>query len=624
MCGIAAIVSFNDKGKERFSRIAQCATLLKHRGPDYQKYIIEPNYAMAHVRLGIIDLSEASNQPFTTNDNRFTIVYNGEIFNYKQLKNQLQQNGHTFYTEGDVEVLINLYKEYGKDCLHKINGFFSFLLYDKQTQTFFAARDRFGVKPFYYYTDENYFACSSELRTLKHITDCNTINKTALYTYLQLTYIPEKTSILENIHKLEPGERLTISNNNIQKDKYYSIKLPSEYKEQKDVNKTFLNLLESAVEERLTSDVPVGCFLSGGIDSSVITAIAAQQNKNLQTFSIGFKNNTYFDESVYAEIVAKKYNTNHHTFYIGEPDAENEIENFLLAIDEPFADSSAFNVFVLSKKTKQHVKVVLSGDGADEIFAGYNKNRAEWMIRNQPFKTAVLKNTSLIAKMFPASRGTKLSNRIRQINRFANGAKLSPQERHWQWACFYEENKAAALINLSQEEQKDFNELKSNYTSAVNDDYNSTLLADVNLVLPSDMLTKVDRMSMANALEVRNPFLDYRLIEFAFSLRTQNKIDVNLQKKIVKESCAHLLPKEIIDRKKHGFETPVQKWLKGILKDKVEEYCLDKAFIEHQNIFNYIELKQAVEQALSANAGDTTSVVWSVLVFNYWYKQNIL
>jgi len=579
---------------------------------------------MAHVRLGIIDLSEASNQPFTTNDNRFTIVYNGEIFNYKQLKNQLQQNGHTFYTEGDVEVLINLYKEYGKDCLHKINGFFSFLLYDKQTQTFFAARDRFGVKPFYYYTDENYFACSSELRTLKHITDCNTINKTALYTYLQLTYIPEKTSILENIHKLEPGERLTISNNNIQKDKYYSIKLPSEYKEQKDVNKTFLNLLESAVEERLTSDVPVGCFLSGGIDSSVITAIAAQQNKNLQTFSIGFKNNTYFDESVYAEIVAKKYNTNHHTFYIGEPDAENEIENFLLAIDEPFADSSAFNVFVLSKKTKQHVKVVLSGDGADEIFAGYNKNRAEWMIRNQPFKTAVLKNTSLIAKMFPASRGTKLSNRIRQINRFANGAKLSPQERHWQWACFYEENKAAALINLSQEEQKDFNELKSNYTSAVNDDYNSTLLADVNLVLPSDMLTKVDRMSMANALEVRNPFLDYRLIEFAFSLRTQNKIDVNLQKKIVKESCAHLLPKEIIDRKKHGFETPVQKWLKGILKDKVEEYCLDKAFIEHQNIFNYIELKQAVEQALSANAGDTTSVVWSVLVFNYWYKQNIL
>ncbi len=328
MCGIAAIVNFSDKGKERFNRIAQCAALLKHRGPDYQKYIIETNYAMAHARLSIIDLSEASNQPFTTNDNRFTIVYNGEIFNYKQLKNELKQNGHSFYTEGDVEVLINLYKEYGKDCLHKINGFFSFLLYDKQTQTFFAARDRYGVKPFYYYTDENYFACSSELRTLKQITDCNTINKTALYTYLQLTYIPERLSILENIHKLEPGECLTIENNKTQKEKYYSVKLPLEYKEQKDANKTFLALLESAVEERLTSDVPVGCFLSGGIDSSVITAIAAQRNKNLQTFSIGFKNNSYFDESVKAEIVAKKYKTQHQTFYLGEAESESEIENF--------------------------------------------------------------------------------------------------------------------------------------------------------------------------------------------------------------------------------------------------------------------------------------------------------
>ncbi|HTA63513.1 MAG TPA: asparagine synthase-related protein, partial [Bacteroidia bacterium] len=198
------------------------------------------------------------------------------------------------------------------------------------------------------------------------------------------------------------------------------------------------------------------------------------------------------------------------------------------------------------------------------------------------------------------------------------------RERYWRWACFYEENKAASLINLSPQEKKDFNELKKSYTSCINDDYNSTLLADVNLVLPSDMLTKVDRMSMANALEVRNPFLDYRMVEFAFSLREENKIDANIQKKIVKESCAHLLPPEILNRKKHGFETPVQQWLQGVLKNKVEEYCLDKDFIEQQNIFNYTAVKQVVEQALSTNAGETTSVVWSILIFNYWYKQNIL
>jgi asparagine synthase (glutamine-hydrolysing) len=624
MCGIAAIIGFTDKGRERFSRIAQCASLLKHRGPDNQKYIIETDFAMAHARLSIIDLSEASNQPFTTHDGRFTIVYNGEIFNYKELKSQLQQKGHTFYTEGDVEVLINLYKEFGKDCLHKINGFFAFVLYDKLTQTFFAARDRLGVKPFYYYADENYFACSSELKTVKYITECNTINKTALYAYLQLTYVPEKTSIIENICKLEPGEFLFIEKNKITREKYYSVKLQTEYKEGKNVNKTFLNLLESVVEVRLTADVPVGCFLSGGIDSSVITAIASQKNKSLQTFSIGFKDNTYFDESIYAGLVAKKYNTQHQTFYLSEDEAEGEIENFLNAIDEPFADSSAFNVFVLSKKTKQHVKVVLSGDGADELFAGYNKHRAEWMIRHQTLKTSLLKNASSVTKLFPASRSGKLSNKIRQLERFVSGAKLSPQERYWRWACFYEENKAAELINLSLKQQQEFRELKNAYTAFINNDYNSTLLADTNLVLPSDMLTKVDRMSMANALEVRNPFLDYRMVEFAFSLRAENKINANLQKKIVKESCAHLLPAEILNRKKHGFETPVQQWLQGVLRNKVQEYCLDKDFIEQQNIFNYTALKQVVEQALSFNAGDTTSVVWSILIFNYWYKQNIL
>jgi asparagine synthase (glutamine-hydrolysing) len=624
MCGIAAIIGFTDKGRERFGKIGQCANLLKHRGPDNQKYIIEPNFAMAHARLSIIDLSEASNQPFTTHDGRFTIVYNGEIFNYKQLKIELQQKGHIFYTEGDVEVLINLYKEFGKDCLQKINGFFAFVLYDKQTNTFFAARDRLGIKPFYYYADENYFACSSELKVVKHITECNTINKTALYAYLQLTYVPEKISLIENIYKLEPGEFLFIENNKITKEKYYSVKLSSTYKEGKDVNKKFLTLLESAVEARLTADVPVGCFLSGGIDSSVITAIASQQNKHLQTFSIGFKNNTYFDESVYAEVVAKKYNTHHQTFYLSENEAEAEIDNFLNAIDEPFADSSAFNVFILSKKTKQHVKVVLSGDGADELFAGYNKHRAEWMIRHQVLKTSALKSASSFTKLFPASRSGKLSNRIRQLERFANGAKLTAQERYWRWACFYEEGKAASLITLSSAEKKGFNELKSSYTSVINNDYNSTLLADVNLVLPSDMLTKVDRMSMANALEVRNPFLDYRMVEFAFSLREENKIDVHIQKKIVKESCAHLLPTEILNRKKHGFETPVQEWLKNILSSKVKEYCLDKEFIEQQNIFNYDGLKQVVEQALSADAGDATAVVWSILIFNYWCKQNIL
>ncbi len=624
MCGIAAIVGFTEKGKSQLVRIEQCGELLKHRGPDHQQFILEENFAFAHARLSIIDLSSQSNQPFTSHDKRFTVVYNGEIFNYKMLRDELRQKGHSFYTEGDVEVLLNLYKEYGKEALQKINGFFAFVIYDKKNETFFAARDRFGVKPFYYFTNENYFACASELRTLKYITDSNTIDKAALYAYLQLTYTPEKTCILVDIHKLEPGEFLFIENKKLSKEKYYSVNVPDAYSEVENAGKTFLALLESAVEARMVSDVPVGCFLSGGIDSSVITALAAKQNKNLQTFSVGFKGNTHFDESIYAEIIAKKYKTNHQTFYFTESEAEGEIENFFDSIDEPFADSSAFNVFMLCKKTKPHASVVLSGDGADELFAGYNKHRAEWMLRHQKTKTAFLKNSGALSKLFVSSRSGKISNKIRQLERFAGGAKLSAPERYWRWASFYEEKKVDCLVKLSVAEKKQADELKNYYTHFISEDYNSVLVSDINLVLPSDMLVKVDRMSMAHGLEVRNPFLDYRLIEFAFSLSAKHKIDGKTQKKIIKESCAHLLPEEILHRKKHGFETPVQQWLQGVLNKKVNELLLNADFIEHQNLFDFKEIKKVTTKALSNNPGDTTSVVWVLLVFNHWYKKNIL
>lgn len=624
MCGIAAIVSFTGKGKEKFPRITQCAQLLRHRGPDHQAYLIDENFAMAHARLSIIDLSAESNQPFVSHDKRFVIVYNGELFNYKALGEELKQKGCSFYTDGDVEVLVNLYKVYGKEGLNKINGFFSFALYDRQQNRFFAARDRYGIKPFYFHKGEDYFACGSELRTLKHITQINALDKTALFAYLQLTYIPEKASILQSIEKLQPGECITIENNNFSRQKYYELKLHSAYKEIKDPQKEFYNLLESAVEARLVADVPVGSFLSGGIDSSVITAIASQKTKGLQTFSIGFKNNTYFDESAYAEIVAKKYNTQHHTFYLGEDEAAAELDTFFSSIDEPFADSSAFNVFVLCKKTKPHVKVALSGDGADELFAGYNKHRAEWMIRNQWAKTSVFKTASSFGKFFPSSRNSRIANKIRQLQRFAEGASLSPQERYWRWASFYKEENAEELLSLSASERTDFKLLKNHYINYISVDYNSILLADLNLVLTSDMLVKVDRMSMAHGLEVRNPFLDYRMVEFAFSLADKEKIDAALQKKIIKESCAHLLPAEILTRKKHGFETPVQQWLRTVLKDKLDKYCLDKEFIETQNIFNYTELEKAVERSLSDHAGETTSVVWSILIFNYWYAKNMM
>jgi len=624
MCGIAGIIGFTEKGNSHLARIAACGSLLKHRGPDNQEYLAEANFAMAHARLSIIDLSAKSNQPLTSHDQRYTIVYNGEIFNYKDLREELKQKGHRFYTDGDVEVLLNLYREYDKDCLSKINGFFAFLLYDREKKTFFAARDRFGVKPLYYYADQDTFACASEFRTVKHLSGCHSIDRTALFCYLQLTYVPESKSLLENIHKVGPGEYIFIENSTVERKKYYSLSLPQHYSEPKHKGKELIHLLESAVAARMVSDVPVASFLSGGIDSSVITALASKQNKDLQTFSIGFKGKSHFDESAYAEIVAKKYKTRHQTFHFTESEAEQEIEHFFDSIDEPFADSSAFNVFVLSKKTKQHVKVVLSGDGADELFAGYNKHRAEWMIRHRKTKTLLLQSSGMLAKLVPGSRNSRLANKARQLARFSSGAALTAPERYWRWASFYEEKKAQKLLSLDPREKEHFAELKKRYTHAISNDLNSVLLADMNLVLPSDMLVKVDRMSMANGLEVRNPFLDHRVVEFAFSLDARHKIDGRSQKKILKESCAHLLPDEILHRKKQGFETPVQHWLKGVLQNKVQELLLHKDFITYQNLFDFHEIQRVVRRALSNDPGETTSVVWALLVFNHWYKKHML
>lgn len=623
MCGIAAIVGFTEKGRQQLTRIAQCAALLRHRGPDHQQHILAQNFAFAHARLSIIDLSAQSNQPFTSHDKRFTVVYNGEIFNYKALREELKQRGQTFHTGGDVEVLVNLYRAYGKEGVKKINGFFAFVLHDHETNTFFAARDRFGVKPLYYYKDDDYFACASELRTLKELCDLKTIDRAALYTYLQLTYAPDNCSLLENVQKLEPGGFIFIESDRASKGSYYTLETTAPNPTSLPPEKQLAELLDAAVQARMVADVPVGTFLSGGIDSSVITALAARHKPGLQTFSVGFTGNEQLDESKFAEMVAKKYKTQHHTFHFTDAEAETEIAGFLDAIDEPFADSSAFNVYVLSKKTKQHVKVALSGDGADELFAGYNKHRAEWLVRNDKLKTFVFRAAARFASLAPASRESRLANRARQLARFASGAKLPATERYWRWASFYPQQKAQRLIKLTAAEAALYETRKKEYTSLIGEDFNSVLLADTKLVLPGDMLVKVDRMSMAHSLEVRNPFLDYRVVEFAFSLGSTYKIDRHDQKKILKQSCAHLLPAEILGRKKHGFETPVQQWLRGPLRGHVERLLLDRAFIASQGLFDYAEVKHVVGRALGNNPGDAGAAAWALLIFNHWYKKHL-
>ena len=625
MCGITGILAFNEKGKHYLSKVSAATYSLLKRGPDGEGIYFNKNVALGHRRLSIIDTSNAAAQPFTEISERYTIVFNGEIFNYKQLRKQLESKGIKFKSQSDTEVLLQLYISDKKKCLEQLDGEFAFAIYDSKTEELFLARDRFGIKPLYYFKNDERFVFGSELKALMAFDIPKTIDKTALQLYFHLNYIPSPYSIFENVKKMESGTFMKINLKGIEEEKkYYTIPYSSELKNiptYEAAQKTFKSLLESSVQQRMIADVPLGTFLSGGIDSSVITAIAAQNTKHLNSFSIGFKDEPLFDETEHAMLLAKKYKTNHTVFQLSNKDLFANLQQVLDYTDEPFADSSALAVNILSMHTKEHVTVALSGDGADELFAGYNKHAAELKARAGGIKAGLVKSSHSLLKQLPKSRNSKTGNKIRQLEKFAEGMKMSPQERYWQWAKWSGymseqilSKKYSADINTSE-----FEKSKSNILKDISDDYNSVLLTDMQLVLENDMLVKVDRMSMSQSLEVRVPFLDHKIVDFAFSLPSNYKIDSKSRKKIVRDTFKDLLPQELLSKKKQGFEVPMLKWFKTDLRSMITNELLEDKFIDEQGIFNLEEIKKLKTQLFSSNPNDAVEKVWALIVFKYWY-----
>lgn len=628
MCGIAGAYTFKNKTIEQ-QWLQNAAVSLNKRGPDFQNSISINNAALVHARLSIIDTSEAAHQPLFDSTERYAIIFNGEIFNFQTLKQELEQKGIVFKTHSDTEVLLNSYIVFGKDFLHKLNGFFAFAIYDKLDNSLFIACDRFGIKPLYYYQDEDYLFFASELKALLQFPIQKEINWSAASLYFQLNYIPGKNSIFKNIQRLEPGHQVFIRPAEIKIQKWYNIPYhattaeqnPLTYEEQQ---KKLVDLLDDAVRLRLIADVPLGAFLSGGIDSSVITAMAARHTKNLNTFSIGFEGNDFFDETPYANLVAQHFKTNHTIFKLKNEDLFQSLHELLDYTDEPFADSSALLVNILSKYTRQHVTVALSGDAGDELFAGYNKHYGEWQARSSNWKTNIIQLLQPLWSALPKSRSGKISNKIRQLERFANGMELPPNERWWRWCCIndmqFVENLLGDKVDTALTE---IIKTRQQYASLVSYDgtLNDNLLADVNMVLPYDMLTKVDRMSMRNSLEVRTPFLDYRVVEFAFSLPVSSKINAKMKKKIVQDAFRNYLPKELYNRPKKGFEVPLLQWFRTDLKDKILNDWLSDDYIQQQNIFNVDVIRNIKQQLFSNNPGDVHAQIWALIVFqNFWRK----
>ncbi len=625
MCGITGIYAFNENGKYYFNKINNSVKSLSFRGPDGMGVFKHKNVALGHSRLAVIDTTEAAAQPFTDSSGRYTIIFNGEFYNFKQHQTILKNKGVKFKSNSDTEVLLYLYINEGVSFLKKINGCFALAIYDNKEETLLIARDRFGIKPLIIYNDNDKLIFASEMKAVLAYDVTKKIDNVSLYNYLQFNYIPSPYSIFENTEKLVPGSYILIKNNKIEKKQYYQIPYTKQKADltYKQAQQKLTELLTNSVKLRMISDVPLGAFLSGGIDSSIIVALASQFTKNLNTFSIGYKDEPFFDETHYANLVAKKYKTNHTVFSLSNDDLFSNLYKVLDYIDEPFADSSALAVNILSMHTRNKVTVALSGDGADEMFAGYNKHMAHFKANNTNILNKIIKTGSPLWKKIPQSRNNKFGNTLRQINRFSEGLNLSDKERYWRWCAINNEKQADYLLKSNYDNKK-YQNIKASILENISQksSISDILYSDMHLVLQSDMLTKVDLMSMANSLEVRTPFLDHNIVDFVFQLPDSYKINKSVKKRILQDTFRQYLPSELYNRPKHGFEVPLLKWFRNELKSMITDDLLNDKFIEEQGVFNVDAIKRMKMKLFSRNPEDIQSQIWGLIVFQYWWKKN--
>ncbi len=624
MCGIAGIWSRENLKDAHRDALDSAVGCIGHRGPDARATHQSEKAALGHARLSIIDTSSRSNQPMTDPTGRYTLVFNGEIYNFKKLGAELSRKyGTTFQTTGDTEVLLYGLIHDGAEFISGLNGFFAFALYDHAEHSMLAARDRYGIKPFYHAETSNQWMFGSTLSAVTALGASKKINHQSLTTFLSLNYIPAPATIFSGVKKLMPGHFLFVSDEGIKEEVYYTLpqKTLDKVPDFEEATKHFKKHLENSVEARLLADVPVGTFLSGGLDSSVISLIANRMRPGMPAFSIGFPDQPFFDESPYAREIARHIGAKHHILEIREKEIDEKLNGILDAIDEPFADSSAVLVNLLSEYARHNVKVALSGDGADELLGGYNKHQALLRSLGKGMVNRAMKTSAGALHYLPASRSHKTFDQLRKAQKYSRGLRLTFPERYWAWARFTQKQDVEALLLP---DMTDFNRLP-NLDSVVNglneNDFNSVLRADFGLVLPNDMLHKVDLMSMHRALEVRVPFLDHRLVDFCFGLPANYKIDRKGGKKLLRKAFENEFPEGTFDRNKRGFEAPLGHWLGGVLSPLLDK-VIDPKFITEQKIFNVSALQALRQKVKSRNPSDSPHTLWAVLVFQHWWLRN--
>ncbi|UCG11657.1 MAG: asparagine synthase (glutamine-hydrolyzing) [Deltaproteobacteria bacterium] len=627
MCGICGYINHQLMDyPNATTRLERLNNTLLHRGPDQIGAQVFTNAGLAMCRLSVIDLATGY-QPMGNEDGSCWVVHNGEIYNFMDLRRELESLGHNFRSRSDTEVVLHGYEQWGQECIKRMRGMFAFAIYERPSSNrsgcgrLFLARDRLGKKPLYYYRDEERFIFASEIKAiLAHPDVPRQVNRHAIPLYLAYGYVPAPHTIFQHIYELPPGHILTVQDGQMQLEEYWDISYPNAADlrlSQQEIVAHLQGLLEESVRLRLLSDVPLGAFLSGGLDSTAIVAYMTNlMDQPVKTFAIGFEGEPSFDELEYARLVAREFRTDHHEFVV-RPDTIDLLPKLVWHHDQPFADSSAIPMYQVSKLTREHVTVALTGDGGDELFAGYERFAAARLAdgygRLPQYVQGVL---SRLLHSLPES--TSYRSFVRRARRFVESAPLPLPERYLGWAGIFHTSFIRELLAdaASIDPQTHF----QGYFRKVPDvdPIAQLLYVNAKTYLPGDLLVKTDRMSMANSLEARSPFLDHKLLEFTASIPSSLKLRGLTTKYILKKALNGRVPRLIVKRKKHGFGVPVSHWFRTSLKDFVGEVLLSSR-AEGRGYFRAHAVRRLIDEHQSGKR-DYGHQLWALLTFEIWHQ----
>ncbi len=627
MCGIAGLVALDGLdtvAAER--RMAPALARLSARGPDGEGRWHDEHCLFGHRRLAIVDLSPSGAQPMVRGD--LAMVFNGMIYNYRALRRELRALGHVFTSDTDTEILLCGWREWGEATLPKLTGMFAFALWDSSRRILTLARDRFGKKPLFYRARGGELAFASDLRALEHLgASGDAIDRQALRWLLTLRYIPEPWSILAGTRKLPPGHVAQFSLQGLALRRWYDLGAAPRlrYGDEREAARDLRARVEAAVAERLVADVPVGAFLSGGVDSAIVAAAMRKSTPRVRTYTVGFEGAAeYYEERPAAKRVADFLGTEHVEIAVGTGEAVATVARVFDALDEPFADSSAIPAFIVAAATRRHVTVALSGDGGDEVFGGYRKYQGELRAKHYRALPGWLRRGAIepLAGALPESKKHPLLEKARRLRRFVAHAGAAPAARQAGWMRLAPQDEVDALLGpdpapyMLEALVERLREV-SNYA----DETNQMLYADVSLGLPGDMLAKVDRTGMAHGLEVRCPLLDQRVVEAAFSMPGEWKLKPGIGKAVLRQAFAAALPSEVFARPKKGFEVPLGDWLMGPLHDLAVTATAPPHLAE---LGLNPEIVGGWWRDLRSGRRDSSEKIWTVVALSQWTERRII